>query len=85
MNNKGQGLAGWEALIILVLMGACGWVFYLYAHKPSQSQIFQKGSKPTILETHYQSSPLSCVNVKAEEFMKDKKDNRINITNSTGK
>jgi len=48
-NNKGQ-LAGYEALIILVLLGASGWMFYLYAHKPSDSQIYQSGSKPKITE-----------------------------------
>ena len=58
MNCRGQ-MAVWEGIIILVLMGACGYMFYLYAHKPSENQIFQNGSKPQIREIR--TAPFSCV------------------------
>ena len=48
-NNRGQ-MAGYEALIIIVLLGAFGWMFYLYAHKPSESSIYQSGSKPVVTD-----------------------------------
>ncbi len=81
LDIKGQ-LAGWEALIIIVLLGACGGLFYLYSHKPSEAQIFQSGSKPNITQPHYQTSPFSCINLGAQEFMEAKHAQTNSITNS---
>lgn len=65
--NRGQ-LAGYEALIILVLLASTGGLFYLYAHKPTNASIYQSGSKPTV--TPIDNSPhFGCVNVKVEEMM----------------
>lgn len=48
-NNKGQ-MAGYEALIIIVLLGISGWMFYLYARKPSDSNVFNANSRPIVTE-----------------------------------
>lgn len=68
--NKGQ-MAMYEFLLILVLMGTAGWVFYLYAHKPSESQIYQSGSKPIVQQPEY-TSHFGCNNVKIDEFYEEK-------------
>lgn len=47
MNNKGQ-LAGWEAMIIVILLVALGFVLYLLISKETQSNVFQSGSKPVV-------------------------------------
>ncbi len=47
MNNKGQ-LAGWEAVIILLLLAYAGFSTYLWATKQSQTVNNNKGSHPTI-------------------------------------
>lgn len=68
----------YEFLIILVLMGTSGWVFYLYAHKPSDSQIYQSGSKPIVQNPDY-TSHFGCNNVRIEEYYERKLDaNTIN-------
>lgn len=43
-------MAGYEALIIIVLLGVSGYMFYLYAHKPNESSVYQTGSKPVIYD-----------------------------------
>ena len=58
MNKRGQ-LAGWEALIIVILIGYAGCMTYMWAKKPSESSIYQKDSKPVITDIHM--SPFSCV------------------------
>ena len=58
MNNRGQ-LAGWEALIIVVLLAGLGTMTFLWAKKPSENSIYQAGSKPVISDYHL--SPFSCV------------------------
>lgn len=65
--RKGQ-LAGWEALIILVLLAGLGVMTYLYAQKPSQANVYQTGSKPIVQQPTY-SPHFGCVDVKAQEFM----------------
>lgn len=47
MNNKGQ-LAGWEAVIILLLLISNGFTLYLLINKSAQTVINQKDSKPVI-------------------------------------
>lgn len=49
LNNRGD-LAGYEALIILVLLGVSGYVTYLWAHKPSEANVYATGSRPVIYE-----------------------------------
>lgn len=68
MNNRGQ-IAAWEAILIIILMGSTGYMFYLYAHKPSQAQIFNKDSKANIQQPNY-APHFGCVNVKIEEYRK---------------
>jgi hypothetical protein len=58
LNSKGQ-LAGWEALIIVILIGYAAYMTFLWAKKPSENSIYQSGSKPVI--TDYHMSPFSCV------------------------
>ena len=58
MNNKGQ-LAGWEALIIVILIGYAGFMTFLWAKMPSENSIYQSGSKPVVSDYHM--SPFSCV------------------------
>lgn len=49
INSKGQ-LAGYEALIIIVLLVAAGYTTYLWAHKPSEANVYATGSRPVIYE-----------------------------------
>ena len=77
--RKGQ-LAGWEALIIIILLGVSGYMFYLYAHKPSEANIYQKGSKPIVSELTPHCGFLSCCNNKVDEFMGER--NAITNKNS---
>ena len=58
LNSKGQ-LAGWEALIIVILIGYAAYMTFLWAKKPSENSIYQSGSKPVV--TDYHMSPFSCV------------------------
>ena len=71
LNSKGQ-LAGWEALIIVILIGYAGYMTYMWAKKPSENSIYQSGSKPVISDYHM--SPFSCV----REGKLDSIDNKIN-------
>ena len=71
MNKNGQ-LAGYEALLIIILLGTSGYMFYLYAHKPSEAQIYQDGSKPKVTDFTPHCGFLSCCNNKVDEFMGDK-------------
>ena len=48
MNNRGQ-LAGWEAVIIIILLAYAGFVTYLWASKTSQTNNFLKDSNPKVL------------------------------------
>lgn len=48
-NRKGQ-MAGYEALLILILLGSLGYVTYLWAHKPSEANVYATGSRPVIYE-----------------------------------
>ena len=66
MNEKGQ-LAAYEALIILVLMGSSAWMFYLYAHKPSDAQIYQAGSKPIVNQPEF-TSHFGCNNPQVDYY-----------------
>jgi hypothetical protein len=68
LNNNGQ-LAAWEALIIIVLMAACAWMFYLYAHKPSENSIYQSGSKPHVTDIHVSPFGFGCISEGAYERM----------------
>lgn len=68
--RKGQ-LAGYEALIIIVLLGAVGVMTYLYANKPSNASVYQNGSKPIVQQPMYDPH-FGCVNVKAEEYYERK-------------
>lgn len=70
MNRSGQ-MAGYEFLVIIILLAAAGWVFYLYAHKPSESQIYQSGSKPIVQQPAY-TSHFGCLNVKIDEYYERK-------------
>lgn len=79
LSNKGQ-LAGYEALLIIILLGVSGYVTYLWAHKPSDSIIYSSGSNPKVSEFTPHCSPFSCCNDKVEEFM-DAKNNPI-VVNS---
>ena len=56
--RKGQ-LAGWEALIIVILIGYAGYMTFLWAKKPSENSIYQSGSKPVVTDVHM--SPFSCM------------------------
>ena len=47
MNNKGQ-LAGYEAVIILVLLIALAFCIWFLISKESQSNVFQKESNPVV-------------------------------------
>lgn len=49
LNQRAQ-LAGYEALIILVLLSVAGYVTYLWAHKPSEANVYATGSRPVIYE-----------------------------------
>lgn len=56
--RKGQ-LAGWEAVIILVLIGYSAFMTYKWASKQTQTQVFNEGSKPYIPQI--KTAPFSCV------------------------
>ena len=58
LNSKGQ-LAGWEAIIIVILIGYAGFMTFMWAKKPSENSIYQSGSKPVVTDIHM--SPFSCV------------------------
>lgn len=58
MNNKGQ-LAGWEAMIILILIVYAGFTTYKWASKPSEASVYQPDSKPHVEDFHM--APFSCV------------------------
>lgn len=57
-DNRGQ-LAGWEAVIILILIAYSGFITYKWATKPSEASVYQAESKPHIEEIH--TAPFSCV------------------------
>lgn len=77
-NKKGQ-MAGYEALIIIVLLGTTGWVFYLYANKPSDSSIYQSGSKPFVQQPEY-TSHFGCNNVKVDNYTEGLRNEYLNKT-----
>ncbi len=57
-NKKGQ-LAGWEAMIILILIVYAGYITYKWASKPSEANVYQAESKPHVEDVHM--APFSCV------------------------
>lgn len=57
LNRKGQ-MAGYEALIILILLGVSGYMFYLYSHKSVEANIYQAGSKPIVYQNEPNIHPL---------------------------
>lgn len=69
MNNKGQ-LAGWEALIIITLLGYSAFITYKWATKQSESKVFEKGSNAHIIEPE---ARFGCTNVKIDEYMEEKR------------
>lgn len=75
MNNKGQGLGGYEALLIVILLSYSGYITYLWANKANETKIFGKGSvsKDAAYAPHF-----GCVNVKVEEFMEGAKIDKNN-------
>ena len=69
LNSKGQ-LAGWEALIIFILLGCCLGLGYLYANKKTEANIYTGHSKPEVFDM--KPSPFSCVRIGiAEEWGRD--------------
>lgn len=74
MNNRGQ-LGVYEALIIIVLIACVGGIGYLYIHKPTQEEVYQKGSDPTI--SNITNRPL-CGAI--FDTMKEEKDDTDKIT-----
>lgn len=74
MGNRGQ-LAGWEAIIIFILLAYSGYATYLWASKANETKIFGKGS--TSKDATY-APHLGCVNVKVEEFMEGAKIDKNN-------
>jgi hypothetical protein len=81
MNKKGQ-LAGWEALIIIILIGYSGYMTYLWAVKPSMNSVYNSGSNPNVHQPTY-SPHFGCVNVKVdEEYEKRLQDVITNKTHS---
>ena len=77
MNKNGQ-LAGYEALLIIILLGTSGYMFYLYANKPSEAQIYQDGSRPRVTGFTPHCGFLSCCNNKVDEFMEGKNERTVN-------
>lgn len=73
-NSRGQ-LAGYEAIIIIVLLGTTGLALWLWAKKPSQNAIYQNGSKPQITDFH--CSPFSCC-ARGPEEMRQKHESIVN-------
>lgn len=70
--NKGQ-LAGYEALIILILLSSVGGLSYLLITKKSDANIYQAQSKPRVT----QLSPdehFGCQNIRIDEYMEGLKD-----------
>jgi hypothetical protein len=58
MNNKGQ-MAATEAVIIIILILACGLLGWLWATKKTESNVYQKDSNPTVTDVHRTDWPLS--------------------------
>lgn len=58
MNNKGQ-MAAYEALIIIVLLGAVAFLGWLWASKKTENTVYQAESKPTVSDTHRTDWPFS--------------------------
>lgn len=81
MNNRGQ-LAGYEALIIIILLGYSGYMTFLWANKANETKIFRKGSasKDATYAPH-----LGCVNVKVDEYMEGAKIDKNNPINASPK
>lgn len=75
LNNKGQ-LGVYETIIIFVLLGCVAGLGYLYIHKPTESQIYQNGSKPEVVQPDIHPNFGGCVDVKVEEW-KDGLTNKI--------
>lgn len=71
MNSKGQtGI--WEGIIILILIlflvGTiffAGWLLY---RKPNQTDIYQNGSRPEVIQPDIHPSFGGCVDVRVEEW-----------------
>jgi len=57
-NKKGQ-LAGWEALIIVVLLITCGILGYLWATKKTETNQYLAGSNPNVADIHRTDWPFS--------------------------
>ena len=68
MNNKGQ-LAGWEALIIFILLACVLGLGYLYANKKTEANVYTGHSRPQVFDL--KPSPFSCVRVDVEREWKD--------------
>lgn len=77
MNDKGQ-LAGWEAVIILILLAYSGYITYLWASKQSETKVFQKGSNARIFEP---SPHFGCSTFKIEEYYEGRLHANINKNN----
>jgi hypothetical protein len=77
MNNKGQ-MAGWEAVIILVLLAANGFTLWQLVNKATDQNIYKSGSHPQSFapEAHFGG----CANLRVEE-MREAHD--IDIANQT--
>ena len=69
-NCKGQ-LAGYEFALLTIIIIYAGFATYKWATKPSESSVYQMGSKPTEFTPH--CAPFSCCNDKVNAFMEDKK------------
>ena len=71
LNSKGQ-LAGWEALIIVILIGYAGYMTYMWAKKPSENSIYQAESKPKITDIHM--GTFGCISGEAIKRLEEKND-----------
>ena len=75
MNSERGQLAGWEALIIFILLGCVLGLGYLYANKKSEANIYTGNSKPVVYDM--KPSPFSCVRVDVAERWKDAVSNSV--------
>lgn len=69
-------MAGYEALIIIILFASVGGVSWLLINKKSDATIYQKDSNPRVSEFTMHCSPFSCCNDKVDEFMEGLKNER---------
>lgn len=58
MNNRGQ-LAGWEAVIILVLLITNGFTIYILINKSQNKSIYQADSNPVVTNVDRKDWPFS--------------------------